>query len=95
MNVDQDLFSAYAFYAGVVTLMMLVMSPLTIRTRLAHGVFMSSEDNQGRWKEYKVHKTFGLNFKDFLTNDETLLCQAGQGSVWECWEIEEGSLEWH
>ena len=47
MNVDQDLFSAYAFYAGVVTLMMLVMSPLTIRTRLAHGVFMSSEDNQG------------------------------------------------
>ena len=67
MNVDQDLFSAYAFYAGVVTLKMLVMSPITIRTRLANGVFMSSEDNQGRWKEYKVHKTFGLNFKDFLT----------------------------
>ena len=54
MNVDQELFSAYAFYAGVVTLKMVVMSPLTIRTRLANGVFMSSEDNQGRWKEYKV-----------------------------------------
>merc|ERR1711934_64488 len=61
MNVDQDIFSAYAFYAGVVTLKMLVMSPITIRTRLAHGVFMSSEDNQGRWKEYKAGQGLSEN----------------------------------
>ena len=56
MNVDQDLFSAYAFYAGVVTLKMLVMSFLTARQRFANGVFISSEDIKGHEKEYKVHK---------------------------------------
>ena len=55
MNVDQDLFSAYAFYAGVVTLKMLVMSFLTARQRFANGVFISSEDIKGHEKEYKVH----------------------------------------
>ena len=54
MNVDQDLFSAYAFYAGVVTLKMLVMSFLTARARFANGVFISSEDIKGHEKEYKV-----------------------------------------
>ena len=58
MNVDQDLFSAYAFYAGVVTLKMLVMSFLTARQRFANGVFISSEDIKGHEKEYKVGKTF-------------------------------------
>ena len=56
MNVDQDLFSAYAFYAGVVTLKMLIMSFLTARQRFANGVFISSEDIKGHEKEYKVHK---------------------------------------
>jgi glutathione S-transferase len=54
MNVDQDLFSAYAFYAGVVTLKMLVMSFLTARQRFANGVFISSEDIKGHEKEYKA-----------------------------------------
>merc|ERR1711997_487102 len=47
MNVDQDLFSAYAFYAGVVTVKMLIMSFLTARQRFANGVFISSEDIKG------------------------------------------------
>jgi glutathione S-transferase len=54
MREDQDLFSAYAFYAGVVTLKMLVMSFLTARQRFANGVFISSEDIKGHEKEYKA-----------------------------------------
>merc|ERR1719512_112981 len=59
MNVDQDIFSAYAFYAGVVTLKMLVMSFLTARQRFANGVFISSEDIKGHEKEYKAGQ--GIN----------------------------------
>merc|ERR1712227_50364 len=59
MNVDQDLFSAYAFYAGVVTLKMLVMSFLTARQRFANGVFISSEDIKGNEKKYKAGQ--GIN----------------------------------
>ena len=73
MNVDQDLFSAYAFYAGVVTLKMLVMSFLTARQRFANGVFISSEDIKGHEKEYKVLTTLSGHFR------ETFLRQAGQG----------------
>ena len=38
MNVDQDLFSAYAFYAGVVTLKMLGLAahPLKVLGLVAH-----------------------------------------------------------
>ena len=31
LNVDQELFEAFAFYATIVVVKMLVMSPLTIR----------------------------------------------------------------
>ena len=31
LNVDQELFEAFAFYAAIVVVKMLVMSPLTIR----------------------------------------------------------------
>jgi len=51
LNVDQELFEAFAFYAAIVVVKMLVMSPLTIRQRLGSGTFMSSEDVVGRWKE--------------------------------------------
>ena len=44
MKVDQELFQAYAFYAGIVTAKMLVMSFLTARQRFRTGVFISSED---------------------------------------------------
>ena len=60
MNVDQDLFSAYAFYAGVVTVKMLIMSFLTARQRFANGVFISSEDIKGT--PYKV-RTFTVGHK--------------------------------
>ena len=64
MNVDPDLFLAYAFYAGVVTLKMLVMSLLTIRTRIVNRVFMSSEDVKGYYeKEYKVGTANAGGFK--------------------------------
>ena len=66
MNVDQDLFSAYAFYAGVVTLKMLVMSFLTARARFANGVFISSEDIKGHEKEYKVCTAISRGFHEIL-----------------------------
>merc|ERR1712117_891852 len=44
MNVDKEVFAAYAFYAGVVTVKMVAMSFLTARQRFATGVFISSED---------------------------------------------------
>merc|ERR1712002_1350709 len=37
MDVEKELFAAYAFYAGIVTLKMLMMSPLTTRQRLFVG----------------------------------------------------------
>ena len=72
MDVDQDLFSAYAFYAGVVTLKMLVMSFLTARQRFANGVFISSEDIKGHEKEYKVQNSFSGEFlRDFASSGWT------------------------
>ena len=72
MDVDKDLFSAYAFYAGVVTLKMLVMSFLTARQRFANGVFISSEDIKGHEKEYKVHTSISLAFyTDFSSSGWT------------------------
>ena len=44
MNVDKDVFGAFAFYAAVVTVKMVVMSFLTARQRFATGIFISSED---------------------------------------------------
>ena len=75
MNVDQDLFSAYAFYAGVVTLKMLVMSFLTARARFANGVFISSEDIKGNENKYKVRNIFTNSWAFHYS----CLHQAGQG----------------
>ena len=44
MNVDKELFGAYAFYAGVVTVKMIVMAFFTARQRFATKTFASSED---------------------------------------------------
>ena len=44
MDVEKELFAAYAFYAGIVTLKMLIMSPLTARQRFKTNTFISSED---------------------------------------------------
>ena len=44
MNVDKELFGAFAFYAGIVTIKMMVMSFLTARQRFKVGVFTSPED---------------------------------------------------
>ena len=43
-SLDKELFAAYAFYAGIVTLKMLIMSPLTARQRFKTNTFISSED---------------------------------------------------
>ena len=53
LNVDKELFEAYAFYAGVVLLKMVVMSFLTARQRFKHHIFISPEDVAGQ-KGYKV-----------------------------------------
>merc|ERR1712133_297996 len=44
MDVEKELFAAYAFYAGIVTLKMVIMSPLTARQRFKTNTFISSED---------------------------------------------------
>ena len=44
MNVDKELFGAYAFYAGVVTVKMISMAFLTARQRFRTNTFISSED---------------------------------------------------
>ena len=44
MNVDKEVFAAYAFYAAVVTVKMVAMSFFTARQRFATGTFISSED---------------------------------------------------
>lgn len=44
MNVDKELFGAYAFYAGVITVKMMVMGFMTARQRFRTKTFASSED---------------------------------------------------
>jgi len=58
LNVDLELFSAFAFYAAIVLVKMLFMSFLTARQRFGTGTFISSEDIVGQ--EKKGYKT-GVN----------------------------------
>ena len=44
LNVEQELFKAYAFYAGVVIMKMLLVTFLIIRQRFKNKVFISPED---------------------------------------------------
>ena len=44
MDVDKEVFEAYAFYAAVVTVKMMLMALVTARTRFKTGIFISSED---------------------------------------------------
>ena len=56
MIMDKELFGAFAFYAGSVTIKMMVMSLLTIKMKLKVGVFTTTEDVSPVWKAkgYKV-----------------------------------------
>ena len=56
MDVDKDLFSAYAFYAGVVTLKMVIMSFLTARQRFSNKTFISPEDVRRPGSKCGVHE---------------------------------------
>merc|ERR1712228_117728 len=51
MNVDQEVFQAFAFYAAIVTIKMVLMSLLTAKHRFATGTFISSEDIVGQEKK--------------------------------------------
>jgi len=51
LNVDQELFEAFAFYAAVVLVKMLFMAFLTARQRFGTGTFISSEDIVGKEKK--------------------------------------------
>merc|ERR1712183_1173262 len=44
LNVDEDLFQAYAFYTAITVLKMIIMSFLTARQRFKTMTFISSED---------------------------------------------------
>ena len=69
MKVDQELFQAYAFYAGIVTAKMLVMSFLTARQRFRTGVFISSEDaKQPGTKVHSVITSSTVTMLMFLTD---------------------------
>ena len=56
MDVEKELFAAYTFYAGIVTLKMLIMSPLTTRQRLKTKTFICSEDIAPPFLSYKTGK---------------------------------------
>ena len=44
LNVETDLFQAYAFYTAIVVFKMMIMSFLTARQRFKTMTFISSED---------------------------------------------------
>ena len=46
LNVNQELFEAFAFYAAIVVVKMLIMSPLTIRWILSLLTIRFSTHNQ-------------------------------------------------
>jgi len=48
-TLSNPLFASYAFYAAVVIIKMLALTPLTTMKRFAHGVFANPED-QGKKK---------------------------------------------
>merc|ERR1711970_1543759 len=58
LNVDEELFKTFGFYAGVVIFKMMIMALLTARQRFRTGTFISSEDIAGQ--EKKGYKT-GVN----------------------------------
>lgn len=45
-TLSDPLFAGYCFYAAVLALKMLVMSPLTARFRLSKGIFSNPEDTK-------------------------------------------------
>lgn len=48
MNVDSELFAAFAFHAGLMAVNSLTKSFLTARQRFAKGNFISREDGRGK-----------------------------------------------
>jgi len=54
MNVNQELFGAFAFHAGLMAVKTLSMSFFTARMRFKKGVFISREDIKGKEKEFKA-----------------------------------------
>merc|ERR1712026_432270 len=73
MKVDQELFQAYAFYAGIVTAKMLVMSFLTARQRFRTGVFISSEDAKQPGTKTGVHEDVERVRRAHLNDMENIL----------------------
>ena len=73
LNVEKELFEAYAFYTAITVLKMVIMSFLTARQRFKTMTFISSED--AKQPGTKVHCT------DCQQSDQTflfLLCTAGK-----------------
>merc|ERR1711992_495011 len=73
MNADPELFKAYAFYAGIVTAKMLVMSFLTARQRFRTGVFISSEDAKQPGTKTGVHEDVERVRRAHLNDMENIL----------------------
>merc|ERR1712045_581187 len=73
MKVDQELFQAYAFYAGIVTAKMLVMSFLPARQRFRTGVFISSEDAKQPGTKTGVHEDVERVRRAHLNDMENIL----------------------
>ena len=56
--MDEELFGAFAFYAGIVTIKMMVMSFLTARQRFKVGVFTSPEDAVGQGHKVMLEQEY-------------------------------------
>merc|ERR1712029_484046 len=73
MNVDKELFGAFAFYAGIVTIKMMVMSFLTARQRFKVGVFTSPEDATMQGHKAGVHEDVERVRRAHLNDMENVL----------------------
>merc|ERR1712020_400819 len=73
MNADPELFKAYAFYAAVVTVKVLMMAFLTARQRFRTGVFISSEDAKQPGTKTGVHEDVERVRRAHLNDMENIL----------------------
>ena len=65
MDVDREVFGAFAFYAAIVTAKMVVMSLLTARQRFKTLTFIASEDVTDPGLQKKGAKVYSIFFENY------------------------------
>ena len=83
LNVEKELFEAYAFYTAITVLKMMIMSFLTARQRFKTMTFISSED--AKQPGTKVCRRDLNTDQTFVFHVEFLLSSAGQMRILRGW----------